>query len=187
MSCLLILSSCPHFPIEVVLQEDACLKWAELISSGIWALLSIVITIILFKISSKVNKSDKDSERKQSLMKILVLDYAMPRFYDIVETLAENLKPLKNSECNKKEVETNIQKTITKLREQFIVLFLAIDEKLYNDILIEADKCIDSIVESISDDGINLYVESKYKDHIQSKIKLMQQNIIKLLYNYNKT
>ena len=120
-------------------------------------------------------------------MKILVLDYAMPRFYDIVETLAENLKPLKNSECNKKEVETNIQKTITKLREQFIVLFFAIDEKLYNDILIEADKCIDSIVESISDDGINLYVESKYKDHIQSKIKLMQQNIIKLLYNYNKT
>ena len=120
-------------------------------------------------------------------MKILVLDYAMPRFYDIVETLTENLMPLKNSECNKVEVETNIQKTITKLREQFIVLFLAIDEKLYNDILKEADKCIDSIVESISDEGINLYIESKYKDHIQSKIKLMQQNIIKLLYNYNKT
>lgn len=124
------------------------------------------------------------SSRKLELMKTLILDHQMSVFYEHFKKLQDILARLKNQACNKRDVEKEIQPVFRSLNEELLVLFRAIDEKLYKDILDQSDQCRDKLVESIADDGINLFIENKYKEHIQQPLTSAQQEIIRIIYNY---
>jgi len=63
-------------------------------------------------------------------------------------------------------------------------MFIAIDEGLYNKILLKVDDLIDSLTNTIFDEGINLSHQPKYEELISKKIKESKTDILKILFSY---
>lgn len=166
------------------LNSTGWVEWIFNIATLIIAIVGLIISIVVFRKSRKDNEVQNNSTRKLELMKTLILDQNMSKFYDIFNRLFQCAEKLKNKTCNKEEVEEGIQSTLKELNENILLLFVAIDNTLYVSLLDESDRCRDSIVTSIGDEGINLYVEEKYKEHILKHLNLAKQQIIRKIYNY---
>lgn len=159
-------------------------EWIMNVVTLLIALGGLVISIVVARMSRSDSHQQSISSRKLELMKTLILDHQMSVFYEHFKKLQDILARLKNQACNKRDVEKEIQPVFRSLNEELLVLFRAIDEKLYKDILDQSDQCRDKLVESIADDGINLFIENKYKEHIQQPLTSAQQEIIRIIYNY---
>lgn len=159
-------------------------EWIMNVITLLIALGGLVISIVVARMTRSDSHQQSISSRKLELMKTLILDHQMSVFYEHFKKLQVILAKLKNKTCNKRDVEKEIQPVFRSLNEELLVLFRAIDEKLYKDILDQSDQCRDKLVESIADDGINLFIENKYKEHIQQPLTSAQQEIIRIIYNY---
>jgi hypothetical protein len=64
-------------------------------------------------------------------------------------------------------------------------MFLAIDENLYQMILLKIDELIDSLTNAIFDEGINLAFKPKYDEEVSKRIRESKTAIIGVLFSYN--
>lgn len=159
-------------------------EWIMNVITLIIALGGLITSIVVAIKSRSDSKIQSISSRKLELMKTLILDHQMSSFYDHFRELQKVLEKLKTRNCDKTFIEHEIQPIFRSLNEELLILFLAIDDKLYKELITLSDKLRDQLVESIGDEGINLFNERKYKEHIQQPLASAQQNIIKTIYNY---
>ena len=155
-----------------------CLDVLYKIATIIIALANIVFAIIIFL-----------RNRQRELVKTLVLDYSINHFYEYFEKLDRELSRLKSSNANddlKKEIEKNIQSLGLTFEQRFIDLFLLINPKLHTELKNKVDDMVGKIMESIFDEGINIYVDSQYNDKIANVMIRTKASIIKLLFEKSK-
>lgn len=155
-----------------------CLDVLYKIATIIIALANIVFAIIIFL-----------RNRQRELVKTLVLDYSINHFYEYFEKLDRELSRLKSSKVNddlKKEIEKNIQSLGLTFEQRFIDLFLLINPKLHTELKNKVDDMVGKIMESIFDEGINIYVDSQYNDRIGNVMIRAKASIIKLLFEKSK-
>lgn len=172
--------------IEII-HEKSLLDTFYSIANIVIALANVVLIYFIFRLNKKKNDNDKEKERKLSLLKTLVLDYNMQKFYAFfqdINTTAYSLKENGLTNTRKKEINEKIKDYSSILRHEFIDVFLAIDNSLYDKILIKTDELIDSLTNAIFDDGINLSHPPKYDELISKKISESKTEIIRILFSY---
>lgn len=155
-----------------------CLDVLYKIATIIIALANIVFAIIIFL-----------RNRQRELAKTLVLDHSINHFYEYFEKLDRELCRLKSSNANddlKKEIEKNIQSLGLIFEQRFIDLFLLINPKLHTELKNKVDDMVGKIMESIFDEGINIYVDSQFNDKIANVMIRTKASIIKLLFEKSK-
>lgn len=123
--------------------------------------------------------------KKRELVKTYIVDYSIKNFYDYFEKLDLELSKLKN-QCDipvKKEIEKNVQLLGRIFEQRFIDLFLTVNPKLHEKIKHQIDDMVGEIMQSIFDEGINIYVETQYNEKINGVIVRTKANMIKLLFD----
>ena len=150
------------------------------------ALFNIGFAIWIYKTKTHKDDTDKERDRKLSLLKTLVLDHNLKNFYaffdDLEAKLSDLKKPLNDEE--KAEIDVIVSEKFSKLRIQFTDLFLAVDRVLYQAILDKMDSLQEHITKSIFDPGVNLNHEPKYKEIIITPLSTEKTSIVTTLYQY---
>lgn len=121
---------------------------------------------------------------KNNILRILVLDHNIEYLYDFYNNVDSVLKKLKNKdsyESEKKDVISKILNESYMFQQRFIDLFFDINKDIYNELSKLTQNFIDEISNSIGDDGINLYIETKYNEHISNKISTYKSKMIAYL------
>ena len=162
-------------------------EWWE-IFEWILPLLVSVFTYYLGTLSNK-KKEDKDdttieANRRMSLFKTLILDYNLKYVYEFFDKLDALLVKLKQQDCDKRALDPSIQHEFKQLNEKFIFLLMAVNNSFYLSILKLSDDFRDELVGNIADDGINLYIESKYTELIEKPSKSFKVKLLKALFEY---
>lgn len=155
-----------------------CLDIAYKIATVIIAIVNITFAIIVFK-----------RIKNRELTGNLILNYSIQHFYKYFDDLENELEKLKNKDIkqeDKKQIEKNIQSLGRWIEHKFTDLFLYVNKNLYQQIQNEIDTMVGDITESLSDEGINLYVESKYNSIIADKIVTTKSKILKILLDSSK-
>ena len=152
------------------------------------SVISICFTYYLGTLSNK-KKEDKDdttieANRRMSLFKTLILDYNLKYVYEFFDKLDALLVKLKQQDCDKRALDPSIQHEFKQLNEKFIFLLMAVNNSFYLSILKLSDDFRDELVGNIADDGINLYIESKYTELIEKPSKSFKVKLLKALFDY---
>ena len=119
-----------------------------------------------------------------SLFKTLILDYNLKYVYYFFDKLDVLLLQLKERTCDKRKLDPSIQNEFKQLNEKFIFLLMAVNNDFYLSILKLSDDFRDELVANIADDGVNLYVDSKYTDMIDKPTKKFKAKLLKALFEY---
>ncbi len=157
------------------------------VASIIIAIANVVLIIFIFRHNNKKDDSDKEKTRRQHLLKTLVLDYNMSKFYSFYQEIHKETNALlvnNLSTEDKRKINENIKEKAVELRQSFIDMFLAIDENLYQMLLSKIDELIDSLTNTIFDEGINLAFKPKYDEEVSKKIRESKTAIIGVLFSY---
>lgn len=162
-------------------------EWWE-IFEWILPLLFSVFTYYLGTLSNK-KKEDKDdttieANRRMSLFKTLILDYNLIYVYEFFDKLDALLVKLKQQDCDKRALDPSIQNEFKQLNEKFIFLLMAVNNDFYTSILKLSDDFRDELVGNIADDGVNLFIESKYTELIEKPSKSFKVKLLKDLFEY---
>lgn len=183
----------PQFPVRVILENTSELtstgwfEWIMNIATLVIALFGLIMSIIVYYKQKKDAEALNDSSRKLELFKTLVLDDNISQFHEIFKSLkqaTDRLKELDYDQNHRDEAESAVQSNLRALNEEILSLFRAISNDLYNNLLIESDKCRDNIIESLADDTIKLHVLDNYKENILSHINNARESMIRLIYEY---
>lgn len=157
------------------------------VASIVIAIANAFLVYYIFDSNKKKDTEDKDKDRKLGLLKTLVLDYNMPKFYDYFYNLEDVAKELKEDGISneiKQNINENISDIASNFRKDFIDMFLAIDSNLYDRIQEKTDELTDSLTVAIFDEGVKLSFQPKYDELISGKIKEYRTEIIKILFSY---
>lgn len=154
------------------------------ISTVVIASLNFGFAIYIFFKNKGDKSKTKEQDRNIALLKTLVLDYNLQYMYEAFDKLDSDLIKLKDSKCERKQVEQELQKDFRKLNEQFVNFLEAIDAELYKSVLNICDQCRDTIVQNIGDKGVNLYVENKYEGLIKKPLDKAKKDILHELFSY---
>ena len=160
------------------------LDYSYKIAMVLIAIFNAVLTIYIFCSNNKINESRQEADRKISLLKTLILDYNLSVFYDSFRNMESILSKLHEKECDKSEIEKNLQIEFRRLNEQFINFLNAVDSTLYQSLLVLCDKCRDELVTSLFDKGVNLWDPKKYEDLIVKPLNATKQKMLSDLFNY---
>lgn len=160
------------------------LDYAYKIAMVVIAIFNACFAVYIYYSNSRKSSKDKDADRKIALLKSLILDYNLKFLYDSFADLEKDLSKLKEKGCDKSAVEKSIQTDFRKLNERFVNFLEAIDGTLYHSMLDACDQCRDKIVSNIGDDGVNLWVDEKYKDLIMKPLDDTKKKMLSQLFNY---
>ncbi|MDD2413342.1 MAG: hypothetical protein PHN55_11315 [Dysgonamonadaceae bacterium] len=170
-----------------VLPEKSLLDNICSVASIIIAIANVVLIIFIFRHNNKKDDSDKEKTRRQHLLKTLVLDYNMSKFYSFYQEIHKETNALlanNLSNEDKSRINENIKEKAVELRQNFIDMFLAIDDNLYKMLLSKIDELIDSLTNTIFDEGINLAFKPKYDEEVSKRIRESKTAIIGVLFSY---
>jgi len=170
-----------------VLPEKSLLDNICSVASIIIAIANVVLIIFIFRHNNKKDDTDKEKTRRQHLLKTLVLDYNMSKFYSFYQEIHKETNALlvnNLSTEDKSRINENIKEKAVELRQGFIDMFLAIDENLYQMLLSKIDELIDSLTNTIFDEGINLAFKPKYDEEVSKRIRESKTAIIGVLFSY---
>ena len=170
-----------------VLPEKSLLDNICSVASIIIAIANVVLIIFIFRHNNKKDDSDKEKTRRQHLLKTLVLDYNMSKFYSFYQEIHKETNALlanNLSDEDKSRINENIKEKAVELRQNFIDMFLAIDDNLYKMLLSKIDELIDSLTNTIFDEGINLAFKPKYDEEVSKRIRESKTAIIGVLFSY---
>lgn len=170
------------------LPEQSFLQETNSVANVIIALVNIILLIYFFIRNNRKNDVSNEKSRKINLLKTLVLDYNMGKFYDFFNGACEVTKKLQATGLSveaKSHINEEVADLITNFRQNFIDLFIAVDMNLYNNILIKTDSFVDGLTDTIFDEGINLSHKPKFEESITKEIRESKTEIIKLLFSYS--
>jgi len=150
------------------------------------AVFNILFAIYIFKLKNKKDDSDKEKDRRISLLKTLVLDHNLKYFYDFFDELAAVLEELKTGldDAEKSTIKTKADVKFILLRRQFTDTFLAVDKSLYTTIIDKMDILQDELTYCIFDAGVNLTHEPKFNEMITNKLIDKKTAILSMLFMY---
>lgn len=157
------------------------------IATIIIAISNLIFAIVIYNLKDKKDDKQKDSDRKISWLKTLVLDQSLKYFYDFFDELEATLKGLQTQNLDipaKQQILNNASDHFIKLRRKFIDTLLAVDKGLYDDILKKSDDLQTHLSEKIFDQGINLSHQPKFDEVISERLTTAKTDIIKKLFQY---
>ncbi len=131
---------------------------------------------------------DKKKDRNIQSLKVLILDHNLKFLYYCFEnltTILDGFKAAGLSDAEKGSINDQVSDEFIALRIKFVDILLAVDEKLYNNILAQLDTFQDSLTEAVFDNGVNLSHVPKFDELITSKQAVLKTEIIKALFSYN--
>ncbi len=170
------------------LQNTSILDTIYKIATVCIAFVNVCLVIYIFVRNNNKDNKNSEKNRKMSLLKTLILDYNMKYLYLFFEDLRKETNKLtvaNLSDDAKREINEKLLLYGNELRQKFIDPFLAIDSKLYDNILHSIDILLDNMTNSIFDEGINLSHAPKFEELIINKITNTKTHIIKLLFEYS--
>jgi hypothetical protein len=157
------------------------------IATIVIAIANLFLLIKYTNFKNKKEDKEKENDRKINWLKTLILDHNLSKFYsffDSVKAELANLRIRGMSDSQKETVDSKVGDHFINLRRDFIDILLAIDDKLYKQILEIIDKLQAHLTNTTFDDGINLDVDSKFNDLILEVLTKSKTDIIKLLFHY---
>lgn len=178
---------CCTLGFKEVLPEKSLLDNICSVASIIIAIANVVLIIFIFRHNNKKDDTDKEKTRRQHLLKTLVLDYNMSKFYSFYQEIHKETNALlvnNLSTADKSRINESIKEKAVEFRQGFIDMFLAIDENLYQMLLSKIDELIDSLTNTIFDEGINLAFKPKYDEEVSKRIRESKTAIIGVLFSY---
>ncbi|MBT1308194.1 hypothetical protein JQN08_13190 [Phocaeicola dorei] len=170
------------------LQNISILDTIYKIATVCIAFINVCLVIYIFVRNNNKDNKNSEKNRKMSLLKTLILDYNMKYLYLFFEDLRKETNKLTVANLSndaKREINEKLLLYGNELRQKFIDPFLAIDSKLYDNILHSIDILLDNMTNSIFDEGINLSHAPKFEELIINKITNTKTHIIKLLFEYS--
>lgn len=170
------------------LQNISILDTIYKIATVCIAFINVCLVIYIFVRNNNKDNKNSEKNRKMSLLKTLILDYNMKYLYLFFEDLRKETNKLTVANLSndaKREINEKLLLYGNELRQKFIDPFLAIDSKLYDNILNSIDILLDNMTNSIFDEGINLSHAPKFEELIINKITNTKTHIIKLLFEYS--
>lgn len=151
------------------------------------ACFNLCFAIYIFFVKIRKDNDANEKNRKISLLKSLVLDYNMVNlyeFFDFIDVETKKLQQLDLSDIQKKTINDKLIEYGKVLRQKFTDTLIAIDKKLYDEIIKSTDNLLDNFTEHIFDEGIILSHIPMFEQKITKSIFETKTNIIKLLFNY---
>lgn len=187
----------PAYPIHVVMDglaevvsnatATSTAEWILNIATLVIAIGGLILSGYVFFQERKFSEVQNDSNRRLELLKTLILDHNMEPFYEIFSKLTsstDRLKDESDTENHREEVESEVQNLLRNLNEQVLMLFHAIDQVLYDNLLSESDKCRDILVENIGDETLQFNLPDQYLENILSHINRAKHRMIKIIFDY---
>lgn len=152
-----------------------------------WIKNNLDVTMLISVISiiiALVNTYIVYKKTKHNILKTLILDYNLKFFYEYFTDIKKISEKLKSKDIDPR-IKTDISQELVQctqtFRQEFIDLFFSVNQDLYKELDGKAQKLLDDLSNAIGDDGINLYIESKYSECIAGKIVEHESKMIKLL------
>ena len=175
--------------IEIAPIQESSSVWNTIcdISMLVIALANIIFVIYMFV---KGHENDVDAEersRKIDLLKTLVLDYNMEKFYSYFTNITKKANDLKVPNITE-EIKTDVNEYIIDqtiiIRQEFLILLAAIEKELYDSMLEQVDRLQDHLTDTIFDKGYNLSDDRKFTELITDRISDTEIALINKLFNY---
>lgn len=171
-----------------VIQSCSWVDTVLAIAMALIAIVDILVTFRLFKISQKDSSESEYKMRKFELMQILILNSNINKFYKFFDDVSEQCARLKlnTDKSTKKSVNQNIISLLKMFRLEFITLVKIIDSNLYDQLIKNADELVDGITEAIFDPGININHEPKYDQVVNQRISKCRIECLTILLSIAK-
>ena len=150
-------------------------------------IIAVANMCLLFSRNKKTDEETAQKEernRRLSLLKTLILDYNLHYYYEIFDKIENQLEKLRDKQCDKTMVEKELQAQFRMLFEKFLNFLAIIDNGLFESVKNECDYCRDQLVSDISDQGINLWVETQYNTKIKKRVQTSKASILSLIFDY---
>ncbi len=157
-------------------------------STVVIAVANLFLVLYIFFKNNEKDKNLNEKNRRINLLKTLILDYNMKKFYDFFDNVILKTTQLNENNIDitkKREINDEINDLASNFRQSFIDLFLAIDKVLYEKILAQTDSLIDGLTNCIFDEGVNLQHKPKFEELITKEIRQSKTEIIKIMFLYS--
>lgn len=178
-----------HFlKIVAQLPEKSTLEKVYTFATVLIAIINVLLFIYVFIKNYRKDKSNIEKNRKISLLKTLVLDYNMNNLYDFFKIVKEKSIVIHANNLSiedKAKIIDEMTDLASEFRQSFIDLFIAIDKKLYDDILEKIDLLMDGLTNTMFDEGINLSHKPKFDELIIKQIRETRTETIRILFSYS--
>lgn len=166
-------------PVDV---RGEILETVYKIATIVIALANIVFAIYIYFLKNKKDNKIKESDRKVTFFKNLILDYNLKKFYKNFNNLESYLLQYLEGKYNEDEFEKLIQSEFKKLNQDFINVIEVVDKSMKKNLLEISDKCRDEIL---------IYIPQG-KESLQTQYYNLNENLLEtkkkmlsLLFNYN--
>lgn len=170
-----------------VLPSDSLLESIAQIATIVIAAVNLVFAVFVFRINSKKKENQLIKDRNIDLLKTIILDQNLNELYIFFDDLEEGLSSLSTSGLNDNQKQAIVDMTgdlFIKVRRKFTDTLLAIDLKLYNEVLKESDELQDRLINSIFNPGLNLSHSPMMDSEILVPITRTKTNMLKILFRY---
>jgi hypothetical protein len=167
-------------------QNESLKFWSDVATIFI-AIANLGLTIFIFTIKNRKDDVEKEKDRKIELLKTLVLDHNLNKFYSFFDELDIELLKLKNSGLLDKEkanILENTDELFIELSRKFTDTLLAIDKSLYDSIMDCNDELQKTINDAVGNEGINLTFQPKFDEEITQKVTRHKTEILHKLFQY---
>ncbi|MGD2034990.1 MAG: hypothetical protein PVF73_08035 [Bacteroidales bacterium] len=176
--------------IEVVAQfpKKSTLEHIYSAATVVIAIVNLILIFYIFLKSNRKDDSTNEKKRRIALLKTLVLDCNIDKFYEFFKNVCSKTKMLNSSNLSledKVKINDELKDLATEFRQSFIDLFIAIDNSLYNEILEKTDSLIDGLTNTIFDEGINLSHNPKFEETVTKEIRISKTEIIRTMFSYS--
>lgn len=168
-------------------EESDLLDLLDKISTIVIAFLTLIFSVYIYIVTSKKEKKKNEEGRHIDLLKTLILDHNLGKFYVFFDNVINHsnellVRPLSDPE--KMIINDLYLEELTIYRLKFYELLKAVDDNLYQSIKDNADDLIDQLTLHLSNSNLNLNIPSVYQDNIVSTVTTFKTEAIRILFNY---
>lgn len=158
------------------------------------AVFNIIYVIRLNRSQSQDKDTQRKAERRIDSLKTIVLIPNLRKMYSFLDILWQQLEKMKlegeedknadKEDAVKKSIEPEIQKLFASLRSDFIIALTATAPSLGKKVECISDTMRDTLLENMSDPGINLWVTKYFNDKIKTIYENGKKEMVNVLFNY---
>lgn len=151
------------------------------------ATVNTFLVVYFFVRKKNVDDKREDKSRKIQWLKAIVLDYNLKHLYAFFDNVEMHTGVLLNqsiTDSEKSTIEEYIQDEVSLLRKKFLDMFIAVDMRLYKELLDVIDSLMAEITKALSDKGSNLNHKPKYEECIVKPLMESKTEVIRVIFKY---